>query len=88
MKTPQFLKDVVIVRLLEVQQIGNIVVPQSARLHHVQKGIVYALGTKCKLPLKKGDGVIVSARFGNPIKLGDETLKIYNSEDILGKVEE
>ena len=91
MKIKQLLKDVIAVEHIEKPIAStSIIIPDSATSSTQAvpvTAIVKLVGTKCKLPLKPGDKVLVPYHLGNRTKTDNGTVIFYDSEDVLAIVE-
>jgi len=88
MKIKSLLKDVVCVKHITSPITSTVlVIPETAKedskITPVQ-AVVVLIGSKCKLPIKKGDKVLVPFHLGNRQK--DGTI-FYDSEDVLALID-
>lgn len=75
---------------------GLIIIPDTARKEVASVGRVLRVGpgkwqadgTRAQMPVKEGDRIVYNAMAGEQVQLSGEMLKVMDSEDVFGVVED
>jgi co-chaperonin GroES (HSP10) len=84
----RYLHDTLVVQLQPRTSIGVLIVPETAKQHHIHQATVLAVGKDFihKKDIKQGDTVLVSDYFGTAITHDGIAARIYDGEDVIAKV--
>lgn len=87
--TTKYLGDIVVVVLgaaKETTKSGLFLPEQRGHPERQLEATVVGVGSKCKLPVKPGDTVLVDVYIGTRKTINKQDVVIYDSEDIIGLV--
>lgn len=80
----KYLGDIVVVVLAaKRERKSGIILPEVSQSDRIVEATVVATGSKCKLPVKPGDTVMVDSYLGTRRKMDNKDVVVYDSEDIL-----
>jgi len=92
MKIKHWLKDVVIVRMIdEVKTHGGLLLPEiHDNINATKRAVVLTVSKNCrwKDEIKKGDTIIVKPYVGTDREINGKKVRVYDGEDVIAKIED